>query len=102
MRPKRMSAISRRDWLKGLAGLGAAATLSGCSGMVGDSRHKTLSGPSADFIRRENQRPGTRDWLLNKTGIDPRTTYRCPWIEGFVSRTSVRAGDSLNLFVSMN
>jgi hypothetical protein len=54
------------------------------------------------LIRRENQRPGTRDWLLSKTRIDPKTKYRSHWIEGYCSRTSVRAGDSLKLFVSTN
>src|SRR5882762_5000304 len=98
MKPKNNSGISRRDWLKGVAGLGAAATLSGCSGIGDKSRGKTTS----QLIRRENQRPGTRDWLLTKTRIDPRTKYRCPWIEGYCSRTSVRAGDSLDLFVSTN
>src|SRR5216117_670506 len=102
MRRKTDPGISRRDWLKGVARLGAAATLSGCSGIVGDPRHKSLSGPSAELIRRENQRPGTRDWLLSKTRIDPKTKYRCPWIEGFVSRTSVRTGDKLGIFVSTN
>lgn len=102
MKPQKNSGISRRDWLKGVAGLGAAATLSSCSGITGDSRNKTLSHRSGDLIRRENQRPGTRDWLLNKTRIDPKTKYRCPWIEGYCSRTSVRAGDSLSLFVSTN
>ena len=26
-------------------------------------------------------------------GIDPSTKYRCPWIEGYCSKTSVRAGE---------
>ena len=42
------------------------------------------------IVRKENERPGTRDWLLTKTRVDPATKYRCPWIEGYCSRTSVR------------
>jgi hypothetical protein len=38
--------------------------------------------------------------MLGKTGIDPATKYRCPWIEGYVSRTSVAAGESLTFHVS--
>jgi len=54
------------------------------------------------LIRKENERPGTRDWLLQKTRIDPETKYRCPWIEGYCSRTSVRAGETITFHVSTN
>jgi hypothetical protein len=54
------------------------------------------------LIRRENERPGTRDWVLEQTRVDPSTKYRCPWIEGFCSHTSIRPGDFLELFVSTN
>src|SRR5688572_20820459 len=51
-------------------------------------------------IRTENERPGTTDWLLTNTRIDPATKYRCPWIEGYCSRTSLRAGETLEIMVS--
>jgi hypothetical protein len=54
------------------------------------------------LIRRENLRPGTRDWLLRNTRIDPATKYRCPWIEGYCSRASVRAGETIHFHVSTN
>jgi hypothetical protein len=57
---------------------------------------------NADFIRDENARPGTRDWLLTRTRIDPPTKYRCPWIEGYASSASVRAGEKLSFHVSTN
>ena len=34
--------------------------------------------------------------------VDPKTKYRCPWIEGYASRTSVRPGESITLHVSTN
>jgi len=40
--------------------------------------------------------------MLQNTRIDPKTKYRCPWIEGYCSRTSVRAGDSIAFHVSTN
>ena len=52
------------------------------------------------LIARENQRPGTRDWMLTKTLVDPATKFRCPWVEGYCSRTSVRAGEEISFFVS--
>ena len=53
-------------------------------------------------IRGENEQPGTREWMLTKTRVDPATKYRCPWVEGFCSRTSVRAGEEISFFVSTN
>jgi hypothetical protein len=40
--------------------------------------------------------------MLTNTRIDPATKYRCPWIEGYCSRTSVRAGESITFHVSTN
>jgi hypothetical protein len=54
------------------------------------------------IVRNENERPGTRDWLLTRTRVDPATKYRCPWVEGYCSRTSVRAGEEVSFFVSTN
>ncbi|HVY71950.1 MAG TPA: N,N-dimethylformamidase beta subunit family domain-containing protein [Verrucomicrobiae bacterium] len=96
-------AMTRRDLLKGVAGLGAAAALSGCSlasGSRGAGMNAFKSQP--DLIRRENQRAGTRDWMLTRSQIDPKTKYRCPWIEGYCSQTSLRARDSIKFFVSTN
>jgi hypothetical protein len=40
--------------------------------------------------------------MLTKTGIAPATKYRCPWIEGFCSHTSIQAGETLSIYVSAN
>jgi hypothetical protein len=55
-----------------------------------------------DLIREENEQPGTREWMLSKTGVDPATKYRCPWIEGYCSHASLSAGEKLSIFVSTN
>jgi len=55
-----------------------------------------------EVIRKENEKPGTTDWLLKNTRVDPATTYRCPWIEGYCSRTSVRAAQTIDFKVSTN
>ena len=57
---------------------------------------------STGLIAAENARPGTLDWMLTKTAVDPKTNFRCPWIEGYASRTSVRAGEKIQFFVSTN
>ncbi len=83
---------SRRDLLKLTAG--AAVGLSGMP-------HSALArAQSADVIRAENAKAGTRDWMLSKTGVDEATKYRCPWIEGYCSQASVRAGETLQIYVS--
>src|SRR5437762_2861377 len=96
--------ITRRELLKGVISAGTAAALSGCTWVEKDSggvARKSVLGRS-DLIRRENEKPGTRDWLLTNTRIDPATKYRCPWIEGYCSHTSVRAGDRIGFHVSTN
>src|SRR5690349_5385438 len=92
------SRLSRRELLKGTLGLTALGALTGCA----TEPHRTHTRQNADLIRRENQRPGTRDWLLTNTRVDPATKYRCPWIEGFCSQTSVRAGEEISFHVSTN
>ena len=56
----------------------------------------------ADLIGAENAKPGTRDWMLTKAEIDPATRYRSPWIEGFCSHLSAKAGEEITFFVSAN
>ena len=78
--------MNRRDLLKGAAGLGLAAAV-GCA---------------TTRIRDENEREGTTDWLLGKTRLDPKSRARSPAIEGYCSKSSVRAGDELAVHVSTN
>ena len=83
---------TRRSILKGLAGAGLMAS-SGVSVAANDR---------STAITRENAKAGTTDWQLTYTRVDPSTRYRCPWIEGYVSHASIRAGDTLSLYVSTN
>ena len=75
----------------------AAGTLAAVSEQAGGQERR-----QSDLIRAENQREGTTDWQLTYTRVDPKTRWRCPWIEGYVSRQSVRAGEPLDFFVSTN
>src|SRR5262245_59315010 len=93
------ASLHRRDLLKGLLGAGMASALpalgTGCSGSP-EAETARPRERNPELIRLENARQGTRDWLLEKTRIDPATRYRCPWIEGYASRASVRAGESVS------
>ncbi|HAM71185.1 MAG TPA: hypothetical protein DCM86_06040 [Verrucomicrobiales bacterium] len=91
--------FTRREFLEAAAVLGGGAALAGCGSFGGGRAPGT--GPR-DAIARENARAGTRDWMLSRTRVDPAVKYRCPWIEGYCSQTSVRAGEEIEFFVSTN
>ncbi len=84
--------IDRRTLLKGaVAGSVALSSLD----LTGATEKQSA-------IAEENSRKGTRDWLLTNTRIDPATKYRSPAIEGYCSHTSIRAGETIQFFVSTN
>jgi len=90
-----MPPLSRRRALQQIAALGPLAFAAGCATPITPSRSS-----QRDSIRRENDRPGTRDWLLTSTRIDPPTRWRCPWIEGYCSELRVRPGQRIDFHVS--
>src|SRR3954470_20527912 len=57
-------------------------------------------GRDATLIQRENAKPGATDWQLTRVRLDDRDGFRCPWIEGYCSKQSVEAGESLDILVS--
>ncbi|HEX3449814.1 MAG TPA: N,N-dimethylformamidase beta subunit family domain-containing protein [Isosphaeraceae bacterium] len=93
---------NERDWTRRrilkTAAAGSLVSALHCT----DSRAQNKSTADCDRIPRENELPGTRDWMTTKVAVDPKTRYRSPWIEGFASRTSVRPGESITLYVSTN
>jgi hypothetical protein len=111
IRPRDLSSglsLDRRELLKGFAaaGVGSALTplaaggLASTLGLAAGCRPAAAARPG--LIRAENEKPGTTDWLLTSTRVDPATRFRCPWIEGYCSRTSLRAGERLAIMVSTN
>jgi len=53
-------------------------------------------------IRRENALAGSDDWQLTRVRLDSPTSTRSSVIEGYCSRQSVRAGESIDICVSTN
>ena len=96
------SKVQRRDVLKGAAGAGVTLAAGSYATLP------LLAAGHSDLIRKENEKPGTRDWQLTKTRQLPGKINkilpngRCPWIEGYCSANSVRAGETLKVMVSTN
>ncbi len=92
--------IHRRDMIKGTAAAGLAISV-GVEGVF-------AAAASDNPIRRENAKPGTRDWMLTKTRTVPGKINnillngRCQAIEGYCSANSVRVGETLTVMVSTN
>ena len=79
-------AWTRREILQTTAAGTLASSLCGQPGVAQD---KTAADP--DRIRRENAMPGTREWLATKVLVQPKTKYRCPWVEGYASEDQRQA-----------
>jgi hypothetical protein len=84
----RMAAGSVSPWLAARAGIPAIAA---------DQAPNDAVAPGP--IPRENARPGALDWQLTRFRAD-REGFRSPWIEGYCSRQSVRAGETIEIMVS--
>lgn len=63
-----------------------------------------LAGAERDpeLLKRENARPGTRDWQLTRVALVDRNSVRAAYIEGYCSKQSVAAGETIDIMVSTN
>lgn len=81
-------AVTRRDLLK----LGASASLGAMLPPL------AAAAPArSGIIEAENRRPGTTDWQLTFVRSQ---NFRSEMIEGYCSRTSVRAGEKIDIHLS--
>lgn len=83
--------LSRRKLLKDAARAGVLGVLSPLTAIGSDS------GKQGGFIVEENKKQGTTDWQL--TYVRSKN-YRSEIIEGYCSRTSLRAGEELDVYLS--
>ena len=56
----------------------------------------------SDLIRRENAKEGSRDWQLTRVALQSTTGVRAAYIEGYCSKQSVSAGETIDIMVSTN
>lgn len=57
------------------------------------------AGRPSPIVVAENAHSGATDWQLTRVRVDAQQ-YRSPWIEGYCSRQSVAAGESIDIMVS--
>ncbi len=88
---KKKDNLTRRQVLKGAAGLGIAGAITPLTGFASYSSQKD------NLIINENKKPGTSDWQLTFVKSEG---YRSKVIEGYCSKTSIRPGESLDIFLS--
>ena len=53
-----------------------------------------------NLIQEENLQQGSTDWQLTRIRLDKNDGFRSPSIEGYCSRQSLKAGETLDIFVS--
>jgi hypothetical protein len=91
--------FSRRRLLSSLGASIAAIPIGRWSpGLIANEFNQAPT--NSHIIRTENAKEGTRDWMLSKTRVDPKTKYRCPWVEGYASHASIEPGQTLRLMIS--
>src|SRR4051794_15372517 len=91
------SDLGRRAFLARAAGASGAFLLPGLAEPL-QARGSVLAA-APDLIRDENRKPGAHDWQLTRVRVD-KDGFRSPWIEGYCSKQSVKAGESIALMVS--
>ena len=52
------------------------------------------------LISAENAKPGSHDWQLTRMRLDKNEGVRTSFVEGYCSKQSVKAGETLDIFVS--
>ena len=67
--------------------------------VAADEQHRSTT--RAQLIAEENRRPGAVDWQLTRVRAD-KSGHRSPWIEGYCSKQSVKAGETIEIMVSTN
>ena len=100
--------ITRRHFVKSAATAAITSALAPAGTRAAESGAKDSAARQPQLIKTENLKEGARDWQLTRVriaplkGLQPGQVYRSPWIEGYCSRQSVEAGESIDFMVSTN
>ena len=88
--------LSRRDLLQAMVSAGIV------SQMASAASAETPSSGATNPIIEENKKEGSLDWQLTRVRSQGGGGYQNADIEGYCSRQSVKAGETLDIFVSTN
>ncbi len=92
--------MDRRNWIKGV-GAGSLAAWTGSLFSAPTTQADDVPLPRrTDLIPQENLATGSPDWQLTRVRLDKNLGFRSPWIEGYCSKQSVAAGESIDIMVS--
>ncbi len=94
MNPRKSRGASRRQFIKS----SVATALVGAFADTAASAATTPRG--ASLIAEENRQPGALDWQLSRVRLNKAQGIRAPAVEGYCSKQSVLAGETLDIFVS--
>ena len=95
---RRSSRSTRRDFLKGGAALSLASVVA--PGGLAAAAPAVARG-NASIIPRENAKPGSTNWQLTRVRVEKAGALRALGIEGYCSRQSILAGETLDIMVSV-
>ncbi len=97
--------FTRRGWLAGTLAASMGSSVHPASASSRSSQDVPQSTHSHSIVS-ENQHEGASDWQLTRVRVakspEGGLGFRSPWIEGYCSRQSVVAGDSIEFMVSTN
>jgi hypothetical protein len=102
MRAQQPEPIRRHDVLKSAMAAILALLAGGAAAGYGRAGRADEgdAGYRPSLIQRENDNSGATDWQLTRVRLDRTGGFRSPWIEGYCSKQSVRAGESIDIMVS--
>jgi hypothetical protein len=86
-----MSELNRREAIGAMA---ATAVTAGINPAARPAERKP------DLIKTENDKDGTADWQLTYARFDAKAKFRQSLVEGYCTRMSARAGDTIGFCVS--
>ncbi len=96
--------IGRRRFIAGVAGTAVTAAIAAPESLAGAASGTRKPSP----IQSENAHEGALDWQLTRVRVVPgkggagTEAYRSPAIEGYCSRQSVAAGETIEFLISTN
>ena len=84
--------LGRRAFLQASAATAAALATDPAHAQ---QKSQTAAGRRNPLIAEENAKAGSLDWQLTRVRLDKNGGHRAPAIEGYCSRQSVKAGETL-------